>query len=662
MTSECQTNLKTTTNAQDNDHYHDHNHDHKLIELETSTDRCGSSRQADLDPAKDPTGVASPKKKEAKYEETIIDGFAICAFESWEDLQDELNERIALDRANKDNVACEMSSSDKTIKKKKKSKHKDVTSIRSRDESGSFSQTRVSKTKAVKKDKKIPVEKIHKKKKKSPDEPAAGSTAKTTDKKPKVSNSKLSRNSMSANKKSSSLPRGDSQSANKSQQQQETQSNQINPSGSAINHQNSPNTSQPSKAHHLHEDIRQKSDPPHRILDQESPRKSSQPRAAPSYSPYGINPHPQSSMYDAASNDTKLPMHNTPHTNTHNRLDRSDIKQNSQPKQIDSKQSTSQHAISPGTQSTQSQMPCHQSSPSMYLPPPPPQRPLSPNMNHGAPPHHSHPFQHRPPNPYFYPPMGPNLQTPGAPYHPSHYPPQQPHSYPSPYHPPNQSPYYPHDTRNSHMTHSMSMYAPPHPPYQQHPQQSSSIVSSIRMSSLPAPYGSPYIITDTTISRQTSVVPPPMPTALEQAAASSVASRFGHHPSTIHSMNHYNAAAAAAAVAAQSRTASLYPNPQIPPEKSFLELARSYGGATGTHSATSSYPNLATYPPSSASYPSDPYGFDRWPRTALDHPQAGYNSLYQASNPLLAERSGSALGNVTRVPPYPAGMYPPPPF
>lgn len=643
---------------------------------------CGSSQQLDIKPSGDLPDVSPPKKK-GKYEETIIDGFAICAFKSWEDLQDEINEKIALERANKDQATSEKSSSDINIKKEKKkkskSKLKDVTSLKpSCDESGSVSQARVSKSKVVKKDKKVSVEKILKKKKSS-NEHSAGSTAKINDKKHKERGKvELGRDLPPSDRKPSSLPRSDIEPKIRPTTHTNVNGNsdQINPSGSTTNHQNSPHTSQSPKVHHPHENLGQELRSSPQKITQESIHKSNQSRAPAPYPPYGNNSLSHRPIYDVTTSKDTHTIQNHPHPDARNQNEQSGVKQNiSQPKQVDPRQTTPQHAIPPPpAQSTQSQMPYHQSPSSMYHPPPPPQqRPLSPNMNHGMPPY-SHPLHQRPPNPYFHPYMGPNhAQAPSnqpLPSFPSHYQPQQPHTYPSPYHPPNQPPYYPHDGRNSHMTpHPFHMY-PPHPSYQ--PQHSSSVVSSVRTSSLPPTYGSsPYIITDTTISRQTSIVPPPMPTALEQAAASSVASRYGHHPSTIHSMNHYNAtaaAAAAAAVAAQSHTqsSSLFQSTQSHPEKNLSELARSYGGTSVPHPATSSYPNPANaaYPPSSTGYTNHPYGLDRWPRMAIDHQQAvsSYNSLYQTNNPSQADRSGSLGGHWARAPPFHAGMFPPPPF
>lgn len=194
----------------------------------------------------------------------------------------------------------------------------------------------------------------------------------------------------------------------------------------------------------------------------------------------------------------------------------------------------------------------------------------------------------------------------------------------------------------------------PHQPPQMNPYStppSNSIMSSMGLGTLPTPYSCPppsIYITDT-ISRQTSIIPPPtIAPALEPIPSSQSNGRFGQHSSSVlHSITPYSSAV--------PPHHSMY-YPTLPTERSFIEFARSYTGPS--HLA---YPNLMnSFPTSAPSITANPYSFDRWPRVSLDHQRAvsRYNSLYQGAP------DRTAFSNyATRPPSFPAGLFvsnPPP--
>ena len=204
--------------------------------------------------------------------------------------------------------------------------------------------------------------------------------------------------------------------------------------------------------------------------------------------------------------------------------------------------------------------------------------------------------------------------------------------------------------------HPALQHPPQLPPFSAYPpqMQSSSTMTSMSMSALGSPYSCPppFIITDTTISRQTSIIPP-LPSALDQAAA---ASRYNHHANMLQSMNSYNQAAVAAAAAAAAAATSSHPHPQMyyPPltnERSFMDFTRSY---TGQSNHLSGYPMnpISTPAPSIAD---SPYGFDRWPRMALDHRRAvnRYSSLFPSTQPNFTSYSNTSA----RPSSFPTGLF-----
>jgi len=121
---------------------------------------------------------------------------------------------------------------------------------------------------------------------------------------------------------------------------------------------------------------------------------------------------------------------------------------------------------------------------------------------------------------------------------------------------------------------------PPHPHLLQHPIQSpslhpyhhqspSSMIPSMGLGTIPSPYSCPpsIYITDT-ISRQTSIIPPSLgPATLESQAQAAQSNRFGHS-SVLHSISPYSPAL--------PHHPMYYPT--LPTERSFIEFARSYTG------------------------------------------------------------------------------------
>lgn len=640
------------------------------VEQAINVDSSSSSghQLATIKPPDGPTSVTVASKK-SRYEETIIDGFAICAFKSWEDLQDELNERIASNKANKANTVSEKSSCDKIIKKKRKDRPKTGQEIKCPgDTSGSFSQTKVSK--AAKKDKNGLLDRIHNKRKGSNDNSAEFATN-SMPKKPRESNSGASRSSQGSDKKSSasSLLREETNSTSNAHHSINggvENYNQTKASRSAANDdQLGTHTSQSPKVQQHRDNDARKSRTQDKMLNQDMIRNSSN-RSQTAYSPSGSNP--QRSMFEDTSNANHLPTKMSPHDQRNDRPDTGfGINQNSHPQSAESRQARSQHAIpSPTTHHVQSQMPYGQST--MYTPPHPHQSP-SQSMNHHVP-HYGNPMQHRPPHSYFSAPIGahaPTVPNPAQNIQPStssssstpyRYPTLPPYNYASPYHSPNNPYYYRHDGRSIQPPYPFSMYPPYHQPI--YPQHSSSVVSSTRMSSLPSPFGPPYVVTDTTISKQTSIVP-----ATFQQAASSMTDRFGHHPNATHAMSPFSAPTTAQS---HPQPSSLYASPQIPPEKSFFQLTPNHGGATGTKSANPSnflgLPGSTYQPIPAANYASSMYGPNRWPAATIDHQHAAarFSSFYPSSTAALLDRASAFGGYGARPPPFPAGMFPPAPF
>lgn len=73
--------------------------DHSIAASHSNTNAVGNSR---------PISLKRVKKEKKRYQELVIDGFTITAFRTWEDLQDEINERISESRQNAQHDDIEM--------------------------------------------------------------------------------------------------------------------------------------------------------------------------------------------------------------------------------------------------------------------------------------------------------------------------------------------------------------------------------------------------------------------------------------------------------------------------------------------------------------------------------------------------------------------------
>lgn len=670
-----------------------------ILSDESFLSGCSSSKhdppEKQMNGGSDPkaTTTGQPVKKKRKIDETIIDGFVISAFKSWEELQDEMNERIASNlikqRVSKEEVAGDEVVAKKKKKNKTKSPSNELQPGSTRNDSQSLlQQPEIISANKIKKDSNSSRKSSNGQCSKTVESNSCSKKRVDGERKHSArevnslsSQGSVERGSSHQHKK----PKGDPTSASKGNRNHEI------PSQSAENNNNvSPHTSRSPQVHHTRDQLdktigeptqlrTQQPTTPQRILAQDllrDPHTTSHPQSA-QYSPYGNNPH-LNQLYNITSN-IQHSMQNPPFDQLHRshqpgpKLSPGQSKvpmQHSQAPQHMQKPSVP--APTPAQQSQSAHISQqHQAYPQGPTPSMPYQgHPSMASMNQ------SHPFYHHPmhmpgANPYLYqqqqanvshyhPPLPPHINpqtqsTPQNPYAQPAAPQNHHHQYPG---------YIPHPG-----AHNQSPMPPPlgmhphHMPPQQ--PQTSSIMTSMSMSQLPNPYGAPYIVNETTISRQTSIIPPPMPSALEQAAASAATSRFGHHP-MLPSIGLFNPAQAQ-----QSNPASMYqpPTGAAPPtlsnaERSFLDLARSYNAASAAARAIpsnqlASYSNPmnspASFPPPPTSTGS-PFALDRWPtKMAIEHHHrtiSGYNSLYQ--NP------GASSGYSTRPATFPAGLFPPP--
>lgn len=185
---------------------------------------------------------------------------------------------------------------------------------------------------------------------------------------------------------------------------------------------------------------------------------------------------------------------------------------------------------------------------------------------------------------------------------------------------------------------------PPQPPP---PLPPSSSISSMSMSTMQSPYTYPYVINETTISRQTSIIPPPHAGLSPHLAIDQMANRFNNHTSISQSMSPYN------------QTHTPQPGMISPTERSFLEYARSYVGA-GQTGPSRPAAMVGPFGPHLRSHmPEDPFDPLRWSRVAPDH-HRGVNP-YSHMLPGISDRYGpSQCFPGARPPLFPVGAFPPP--
>lgn len=546
-------------------------------------------------------------KKKRKFDETIIDGFAITAFKTWEDLQDELNERTSLNNSiinsnnnnntpinSNPNITDATNNIDDTFdtnctahKKasSRKSKHKKNSSNSSSTSANSESSLSNNST---------TIDNLHLKE-------GGGKNVKDKSKKSaghsQSVSSKDKRNKSSSEKTSLKRALEAKELAEKrlSILQEKLKQEQSKNRSHDINHKPTPPIIQenysspqfPSSNVHIRNETHSRSNG---MLGHETlPDHHQIPKQTP-YSPYHINSHlqrpPESIIHQTIHNHIQTPPSPPRIHNSHSQSQHQHMKH----------QSLSHQASSPIVH----QVNQHQSQKPSSPPPQP-----HPHQPHTQYPRPSQPAPH--PNP---------IQQPNP-----HPPPQSmPHSHPHP-----------------HLLHQTQ--PSPLNPYSHTP--ATSMMSSMGLGSLPSPYSCPpsIYITDT-ISRQTSIIPPIVP-SLEQSASLGPASRYGHS-GVMHSVTPYTPPV--------PPHHSMY-YPTLPTERSFIEFARSYTGPGHI-----GYPNMmSSFPTPSSHTTANPYNFDRWPRIPLEHQRAvsRYNSLYQSTT-TIPDRS---YPSYPRPPMFPAGLF-----
>lgn len=589
-------------------------------------------------------------KRRKKFDETIIDGFSVMAFKTWEDLQDELNERSSsttnLNSLTNDNSnTCETTASSTADKKSKSKKNSSASASSTAASTTSFgnsnsSSTPTTTTKFNTSNSGTNSKKNKDKAKKSTSTPLQANTGKESkDKRQQI------RNKFSSETKSLKRALEEKELAEKrllileeklKQEQSKNRNFNADQNNDQIVPENHQFASQPLSQTHpneqphvtqthvqvIKEEIHSNSGGNgflrHDLLkDPMTTNSTNQATKSAPYSQYPINSQPQRQSTTA--------IHQQHHqSNQTNNNPTTPTREISQPSSHQTSQS--KHHSHPITHHFQSQ---HSTSPQVVPPqPPPPQQQHSQTVppqkqllhQHGTipPPVHLHQPQ---PNP-------PTSQS--NPLHQNH----------NPY--ARQTPLtMPHGNPNL-LQHQPQLPQPPLHPYAS--PVPSSMMSSMGLGSLPSPYGCPpsIYITDT-ISRQTSIIPPPpLVPSLEPSNPSMGASRFGHSTTALHSVTPYNPAV--------PPHHSMY-YPTLPTERSFIEFARSYTGPG--HLGYSSLMN--SFPTSTPSITANPYNFDRWPRMAFDHQRAvsRYNSLYQSTTTIPTDRS---YPTYTR-PPFPPGLF-----
>lgn len=637
-------------------------------------------------------------RRRKKFDETIIDGFSIVAFKTWEDLQDELNERSSTTNSTSANSNTQSingttnsTGADKKANSKQKQKSTSSSSattnssansclINNQLETGSPGTDNCNSTSATHATSTTTTSSLKEasgvgKKKESAKRTNSNSQANSKDKRNKTSSTSEKLNlkkALEASEKRLSILQeklkqeqiknrstnhnsnntknnGDNESIivkHEQSQHQQKQQKQKHEQASIVvsNHHYS---SQQSPTHiistKVEETIHTSTLRPNGMLGQDITKdvnsQASVPIKSSPYSPFHINSQPnRPSVIHNQSIHQLHPQQSLPHACMH------PSQSQHQPTKHSSHLNQSQHSTPslPTSLSSLSHQPHHlhqqqqqQSQQHSSTPtPPPPQPQTVPHSLHSQMHNQTH-LQYQRQTPLGTNPQ-PSLINPQAPPSPmQRHLLQQQHHYSQ--------------TQQTHH-HPLPPFPPPMHPYPPHPTQASTMMSSMSLSSLPDPYSCPpsIYITDT-ITRQTNIIPPIGP-ALGQLApqTAQTSSRFGHS-SVSHAITPYNPAAAP--------HQSMY-YPTLPTERSFIEFARSYTGP----GHLGGYPNLMNALPTPApSITANPYSFaDRWPRIALDHSRAvsSYNRLYQQSTTTLPDRTTYASSYAsTRPPHFPAGLF-----
>lgn len=573
------------------------------------------------------TQKSSSIKKRKRFEETIIDGFSIIAFKTWEDLQDELNERSSSLSTATAAVADSASgnSYDHNVVKKASSKSRHKTSSSSASSvsikleanpvTTNFNGTLATSTSVAASTTTSSSNNLHKqgskkKKEKLKRSPSQSPELHTKDKRNKTSPDKttlkkaleakeLAEKRLSILEKKLELE----QSRNRSSHKDSNNHDQNQKTTSIVpDHYSSNRTSDHIRKDDMNNSSNVKCNSSIGHDQIREPISYLNAPKATSYSPFHINSHLQRAKVDIEQPTHTPPMHQAPAI----------LNMNSS----------------------------HLSQPRQHLPTS--NLPQQPNQLHRSTP----PLQSMIRDPYH--PQTPPISSQASSY-------QQ---RPPPIHSQSQ-------TAAHHMV-------PPQHHNLLHPyssQPASSIMSSMGLGPLASPYSCPSICITDTISRQTSIIPP-IGATLEQST-SQTSTRFGTHNLMAHPAAHH----------LNPSHQMFYPLPQTPTERSFMEFVRSYPAPSHMNyprlnslipSASSLQTGLAAHgpappaplqvPPSAPltvppNFTASAYGFDRWPRLAFEH-QRAYNSIYQATNPLPERPYASYAGG--RPPPFPAGLFPPP--
>lgn len=619
-------NNSSNNNSKDKDNSFCHPSKSPISNCSTNTTTSTTS----LHNGKNSKGFCNISKKRKRYEEFIIDGFAINAFKTWEDLQDEVNERTLSKNNNNNNNSNSSNnnnndnSADNSIRETNSTADRKVNS-KSKQKSSSTSATT---TNSDNPNIIINASNAH-----NPSQLKDGGARKKDKAKKKadavdlqLSNSctKDKQRNKTSSEKTTTLKRAlEAKELELELLQEKLKQEQCKNRGNSNKNHDTNSTTNSSDHYSRPMQTPQTANP----IDELHSRSSSgmlghdlliepnpmPPRAAP-YSPYHVNSHLHK-LSPYSTNQHPMQLLNTPPSPPRSNQSQSQPHHNHHHHIKHSSHLIQQHPQSPpiapplsSQQSAQHQHQQAQSNPQHQQPSPaPPQSTLlPPQLPHSIHQSHSQYLQRHP-----------QLSAPQPPL------PAQPNPHLLPPH-----------------------HQPPMHPYSSQPP--SSMMSSMGLGPLPSPYGCPpsIYITDT-ISRQTSIIPPPIAPALEQASPHAQASRFGHS-SVLQSITPYN----------------LTPHhpmyyPTLPTERSFIEFARSYTGPghLGYPNLMSPYPSPSST--SSSSITANPYSFDRWPRVAaLDHQRAvsRYNSLYQSTS-ALPDRSYPASYASNRPPSFPAGLF-----
>lgn len=576
---------------------------------------------------KNSKGFCNISKKRKRFEETIIDGFAINAFKTWEDLQDELNERMlsnisnnsvsnnnnnSIDNNGGNSIHETNCTADKKVSSKSKQKNSSTSAATNSDNSNILINNSTTHNPSQLKDGSAK-KKEKAKKKLDAANPQLPNICIKDKQRNKFSSEKTTlKRALEAKelaeKRLSILQEKLKQEQSKNRINNNHDANLSNSKTKSSDHYSGP--VQAPQTVNVMEGLNSHSG--NDMLGHDLPREPHPvpPRAMP-YSPFHVNSHlhKQNSFN---MNQHPIQQLNTPPSPPRNNQP--------QPQQVHNHHQHMKHSAHIMQQ--------HPQSPPIA---PPPLASQQQSILHQQTQSNS---QHQPP----LPPPQPTLIQPQIPQsiHQSHSQYLQRHPQLSTPQPPLQAQSHPH-------------ILPPHLQSPMHPYSSqppSSMMSSMGLGALPSPYSCPpsIYITDT-ISRQTSIIPPPIAPALDQAPPHAQTSRFGHS-SVLQSITPYNL----------SPHHPMY-YPTLPTERSFIEFARSYTGPG--HLGYSNLMNPYPSPSQSSSITANPYSFDRWPRaTASDHQRAvsRYNSLYQSTS-ALSDRSYPASYASTRPPPFPAGLF-----